>query len=97
MNTVVVKDRQTLLDIAIQTGGSVETVVALAEANGLGVTDDLTDGQELVTVSPVEPKIVTTYAIEGIEPATAIDKEVSVALLPDGIGYMGIEIDFRVS
>ena len=45
--TVTVKNRQTLSDIAIQVYGSVEAVVALAEANGVSITDDLPAGMVL--------------------------------------------------
>ena len=44
---VTVKDRQSLFDVAIQVLGSAEGVFALAERNGLSITDRLTDGQEL--------------------------------------------------
>lgn len=44
---VTVKDRQSLLDVAIQVLGSPTGVFALAERNGLSITDRLTDGQQL--------------------------------------------------
>jgi hypothetical protein len=44
---VTVKDRQSLLDVAIQVLGSAEGVFALAVRNGLSITDRLTDGQVL--------------------------------------------------
>lgn len=48
------KERQTLLDIALQTGGHIETVLALAEANGMSITDRLEDGSVLIVPVPVE-------------------------------------------
>ncbi len=44
---VTVKDRQSLLDVAIQVLGSAEGVFALASRNGISITDRLTDGQVL--------------------------------------------------
>lgn len=44
---VTVKDRQSLLDVAIQVLGSAEGVFALAVRNGISITDRLTDGQML--------------------------------------------------
>lgn len=43
----IAKERQTLLDIALQTCGHIETVLALAEANGMSITDRLEDGRVL--------------------------------------------------
>ena len=94
------KDRQTLLDMAVQSGGHVETVVALAAANGLSVTDRLEDGQELTVPEPVEDgdgRAVRLYQAHGIEPATEASAEEMTACPYGGIGFMGIEIDFEVS
>lgn len=50
---VKAKDRQSLLDMAVQTAGSVEAAFRLSAANDIGITDTLEDGQVLDTV-PVE-------------------------------------------
>ena len=47
------KDRQTLLDVALQSCGHIETALTLAESNGLSLTDRLEDGQELTVPEPV--------------------------------------------
>lgn len=94
------KDRQTLLDVALQYGGHVETVLALAAANGLSVTDKLEDGQELSVPEPVEngdARTVRLYRAHRVEPATEISAEDMLACPCGGIGYMGVEIDFEVS
>ena len=44
---VIAKDRQSLLDVAIQVLGSPTGVFVLAERNGISITDRLTDGQQL--------------------------------------------------
>lgn len=94
------KDRQTLLDIALQSGGHVETVLALAAANGLSVTDRLEEGRELTIPEPAEEgdaRTVRLYRAHGIEPATEASAEDMSACPYGGIGFMGIEIDFEVS
>lgn len=94
------KERQTMLDMALQSGGHVETVLALAAANGLSVTDRLEDGQELTVPEPVaggDARTVRLYRAHGIEPATEASVEETGACPYGGIGFMGVEIDFEVS
>ncbi len=94
---VKVKDRQSLLDMAVQTAGSTEAAWRLCEANGLGITDTLQDGQVLNTVPAENIETVRRYSAQKIEPATALSAEEMAALAPEGINFMGIEIDFIVS
>ncbi|MBQ9076858.1 MAG: hypothetical protein IJY31_03345 [Muribaculaceae bacterium] len=70
MGTIIVKDRQTLLDVALQTSGSLEGLMDLAIANGRSVTDELADGEELITGEVVDRKVVERYEMEGVCPAT---------------------------
>lgn len=96
----IVKEGQTMLDMALQSGGHVETVLALALANGLSVTDKLVDGQELTVPESVEngdARTVRLYRAQGVEPATEASVDDMLACPYGGIGYMGIEIDFEVS
>ena len=86
---VKVKDRQSLLDMAVQTAGSMEAAFGLAAANGVSLTDTLADGQVLDTVR--------RYSVQGIQPATALSEEEMAALAQEGINFMGVEIDFVVS
>ena len=74
MGTVKVKDRQTLLDVAIETSGSLEGLMDLAIANGRSVTAALEDGEELETVEVADATVVERYAVEGICPATEEEK-----------------------
>lgn len=97
---VKAKEGQTLLDVALQSGGHVETVLALAAANGLSVTDRLEDGQELTVPEPVEDRDARTvrlYRAHGVEPATEASPDDMTACPYGGIGFMGIEIDFEIS
>ena len=94
---VKVKDRQSLLDMAVQTAGSMEAAFDLAVANGVSLTDTLDDGQILDTVAAENADTVRRYSVQGIQPATALDENDMVALAQGGINFMGIEIDFIVS
>ncbi|MDE5688578.1 MAG: hypothetical protein K2I18_08150 [Paramuribaculum sp.] len=94
------KERQTMLDMALQSGGQVETVLALALANGLSMTDRLDDGQVLTVPEPVgdgDARTVRLYRAHGVEPATEASAEDMSTCPYGGIGFMGIEIDFEVS
>lgn len=73
-STVIVKDRQTLLDIAIQCGGSVEGVFSLAALNGLSITSKLTTGQELLLPPAMNEEVVTYYKVNELTPASGDTK-----------------------
>lgn len=94
---VKVKDRQSLLDMAVQTAGSMEAAFGLAAANGVSLTDTLADGQVLDTVAVENADTVRRYSVQGIQPATVLSEEEMAALAQEGINFMGIEIDFVVS
>ncbi|MDE6927844.1 MAG: hypothetical protein K2P06_03880 [Muribaculaceae bacterium] len=94
------KERQTVLDMALQTGGRLETAMALSAANGVSLTDRLEDGQELTVPEPVDvgnARVVRLYRAHGVEPATEVSAEDMQCCPCGGIGHMGLEIDFEVS
>lgn len=80
---VTVKDRQSLLDIAVQSLGGVEGVFALAERNNISITDRLADGTVLLWEhsDTVNANIQKTYALRGLFPATEIEREEMNVLL----------------
>ena len=89
---------QSLLDIAVQHTGAVESVFAIAVANGLSLTDDLPAGTEIKLPDSVnkDSDVLNYYTAKRLQPATA------VILLPEeerleGIGYWAISVDFKVS
>lgn len=94
---VKVKDRQSLLDMAVQTAGSMEAAFDLSDANDVSLTDTLRDGQVLDTVAARNADTVRRYSVQDIQPATALSEEEMAALAQEGINFMGIEIDFIVS
>lgn len=84
---VKVIDGQNLLDIAVQTAGSVEAAFNLALKSSLSVTDDVAAGDELATIDIVDKQIKSYYDNRNIKPATQ---------QTDGIDYTGIEYDFII-
>ncbi len=86
-----------MLDVALQTSGSLEGLMDLAISNGRSVTAELADGEELMTGEVVDRKVIERYEVEGIFPATEASAEDCEAMPWGGIGLMGIEIDFVVS
>jgi len=83
MSTVIILNNQTLLDIAIQEYGTIESVFELAMANNLSITDMLSAGQKLVLPEvsiigvPISKnvEILNYYKKNDIHPATAMPIE----------------------
>lgn len=74
---IIVKDRQTLADLAIQELGGLSGLVHLAERNGLSITSELHDGMvlEYDATDVVSIRVVTQLSKQGVSPATEIDYE----------------------
>ena len=100
---VRVSINQSLFDIAIQQCGSVEAVFAIAELNGLSITDALEPGVllEIPEWVVVEKPITDYYKAKGLRPATDFPSTGSGSgegggiedLLDDGIDFMAVEVD----
>ena len=95
---ITILHNQSLLDLAVQHTGAVESVFAIAVANGLSLTDDLPAGTEIKLPDSVnkDSDVLNYYSAKRLQPATA------VTLLPEeerleGIGYWIIQTDFKVS
>jgi len=67
--TVRVSEDQSLDDVALQWLGSAEAAFALAEKNGLSVTDELSPGQELFLPDVIDADIAAYYSGKAIVPA----------------------------
>lgn len=80
---IIVKDRQTLLDIAIATFGSAAGAFAFVRRNGISLTSALKDGQALSyeAADIIAPAIRDAYEVGGISPATDIDRTDYLRLL----------------
>ena len=95
MQSVTVKDGQTLYDIAVQQLGSATYVFDLAQLNGLAITDEIVSGQVLLLPDVAfEDQATVDYFTKPLYPASG-DANTDVIL--GGIGYMQIETNFVVS
>lgn len=61
---------QSLIDIAIQTSGSVEAAFDIAIAKGLSVTDNVDAGIEIDSVNVIDKTIVDYFTMKNLKPAT---------------------------
>jgi hypothetical protein len=89
---MTVLNNQSLFDIAVQMFGNAEAAFDLAVENDSAITDELAPGMELKTVPAANKQIADYYANRGLKPATA-----SKNIIPTGIGFWAIDINFRVS
>ena len=90
---VTVLHNQSLLDLALQHTGTIESIFESAEANALNITDDIQAGKILIL--PTEA--FTNNTAKNIQPATAFtreDKQVLERL--EGISIWAINLDFVV-
>ncbi len=69
---VVVLQRQSLADIALEVYGDLSGLPGIARENGISITDDLTPGTELICPDVVYDNYLQNYVRKnGIKPATA--------------------------
>lgn len=91
------KEGQSYIDLTLQTSGSIDALLAMSLLNDICITDDI-DYENIEPVDAVRvlsQPIVDKYAIDDINPATALTLEDLQGI--SGIGYMGIEIDFIIN
>ena len=91
----VVNNRQSILDCLIQYFGSIDSLFTLTGLNNLSITDDLLPGTEIEIGTPKTNSVIQTYLTKNIIPATIIIEGQTV--LPGGIDYMAVGIDFIIS
>jgi len=98
MQSMIVKEKQSIFDIALIGCGSAESAFALALANDISITDDLTAGEDLQLTDVVNKSIVDYYTQKGIVPATALTAEnITDTIQGEGIEFWAIEYDFIIS
>ena len=98
--TVTALHNQSLLDLALQHTGTIESVFDLAEANNLNITDDVQAGKTLVlpTEAFSNKDILAYYTAKNLQPATAFSKaDEQVAKRIEGISIWAINLDFVVT
>ncbi|WP_454998949.1 hypothetical protein [Capnocytophaga gingivalis] len=97
---VTVLHNQSLLDLALQHTGTIESVFKLAEANALNITDDVVAGKTLVLPAEAfsNKDILGYYTAKNLQPATAFSKEdEQVFERLEGISIWAINLDFVVT
>ena len=98
--TITALHNQSLLDLALQHTGTIESVFELAEANNLNITDDVQAGTPLYLGEGlgVRNEILAYYTAKNLQPATAFSKEdEQVFERLEGISIWAINLDFVVS
>jgi len=95
---ITVLAKQSLLDIAIQTRGTISAAFELALLNKVSVTDVIEVGTVLnYDVTTENTDILGYYTKKNIKPATALSAEDLLNEKQRGIGYMQIGKTFIVS
>lgn len=93
-----VRNGQSLLDIALQECGDASAAFELALRNGLALSDELTNGDELELPTVEDKRTVAQYRADSVFPATAITGEqYNETIEGEGVEFWGIEFDFIVS
>lgn len=89
------RNGQWLGDIALMKLGHLEGVWAMALRNGLGLTEELRNGQEIewMPEDVADSTVAALYAREGILPATAASEEAVSALLRTPVKRAPTHID----
>ena len=98
--TVAALHNQSLLDLALQHTGTIESVFELAKDNALNITDDVQAGTPLYLGEGlgVRNEILSYYTAKNLQPATAFTKEdEQVFERLEGISIWAINLDFIVS
>lgn len=93
------KNRQNLLDVALEHCGTFEAAMQLALLNELDLTVDLNQNTSLELPAIKKPRVVSNFQSLRHAPATGITTaEVNDMLgIGEGIEFWGIEYDFIVS
>ena len=97
---VTVLHNQSLLDLALQHTGTMESVFEFAEANTINITDDVQAGKTLVLPAEAftNKDILGYYTAKNLQPATAFSKEdEQVFERLEGISIWAINLDFVVT
>nr|DAT23176.1 MAG TPA: hypothetical protein [Bacteriophage sp.]DAT98756.1 MAG TPA: hypothetical protein [Caudoviricetes sp.]DAX96390.1 MAG TPA: hypothetical protein [Caudoviricetes sp.] len=98
--TIAALHNQSLLDIALQHTGTIESVFEFAEANAINITDDVQAGKTLVLPAEAfsNKDILNYYIAKNLQPATAFSKEdEKVTKRLEGISIWAINLDFVVT
>ncbi|WP_297888416.1 hypothetical protein [uncultured Capnocytophaga sp.] len=98
--TITVLHNQSLLDLALQHTGTIESVFEFAKANTINITDDVQAGKTLVLPAEAftNKDILGYYTAKNLQPATAFSKEdEQVFERLEGISIWAINLDFVIT
>ena len=98
--TITVLHNQSLLDLALQHTGTIESVFEFAKANTINITDDVQAGKTLVLPAEAftNKDILGYYTAKNLQPATAFSKEdEQVFERLEGISICAINLDFVIT
>ena len=90
MAQILVLEGQSLFDLALQKGGSIEAVFDFAVNNQLSITDDLHPGMGLLPPATKIRQIVDYYTTHGLRPGTAVTGDIEL----EGIFSIAFPIEF---
>lgn len=88
---------QTIFDIAVQLHGTLEGLFDVIQKNNSSITGTLTPGTLMVASSPIEQGVRSGIQSLNIIPCTEYTVTSSSDVIPEGVDYWAIEIDFKVS
>lgn len=93
------KNRQNLIDVALEHCGTFEAALQLALLNGIDLTADLNQDTTLEFPAADKPRIVANFLSLRHAPATGITNAEIAEMTEggEGIGFWAIEVDFVVS
>ena len=97
---VTVLHNQSLLDLALQHTGTIESIFEFAEAKALNISDDVVAGKTLVLPAEAftNKDILAYYTAKNLQPATAFSKEdEQVFERLEGISIWAINLDFVIT
>lgn len=77
MSKVTIKYNQSVVDLGVQVFGSVEAIMELAFENDISLTEELTEGEELIIpgYKTDTTEIMNFYNKHQIKPVTALTSE----------------------
>lgn len=91
MASILIRDRQAVIDIAMQHHGSAEAVHELCLTNDISITQPLTTGRQMKAAAVKNAYVVKIYTADGIIPVSSTEP------MPGGIGYWAIGLDYIVN
>ncbi len=99
-NQIIIRNNQSLFDIAIETTGVASNALSIAKANDLEPTEVLKVGNTLIIPESLtkDTAIKDYYSQNDIHPATGLTKsEIDIIDGLQGIGYWVIDNNFEVT